>query len=96
MRLRRPLFGLALGLLAVSVSGCGRKGPLELPADLQAERQAQAAQAEADAAAQARASGRRPKLSEEGASPPPPTRPPLGDPGNRPPPVYPFPFDFLL
>ncbi|MFY9655565.1 MAG: lipoprotein [Methylocystis sp.] len=96
MRLRRTLFGLALGLLAVFVAGCGRKGPLELPADVQAERQAQAAQAEADAAATARASGRRPKLSEEGAPPPPPTRPPLGDPGNRPAPVYPFPLDFLL
>jgi predicted small lipoprotein YifL len=94
MRLRRPLFGIALGLLALCVVGCGRKGPLELPADLQAERQAQAAQA--DAAAQAQASGRRPKLSEEGAPPPAPARPPLGDPGNRPPAVYPFPLDFLL
>jgi predicted small lipoprotein YifL len=94
MRLRRPLFGIALGLLALCVGGCGRKGPLELPADVQAERQAQAAQA--DAAAQAQASGRRPKLSEEGAPPPAPARPPLGDPGNRPPAVYPFPFDFLL
>ena len=96
MRLRRPLFGFALGLLALCVAGCGRKGPLELPADVQAERQAQAAQAEAAAAAQAQASGRRPKLSEEGPPPPAPARPPLGDPGNRPPPVYPFPLDFLL
>ena len=95
MRLRRPHYGIALGLLALCVAGCGRKGPLELPADVQAERQAQAAQAEAAAAAQAQASGRRPKLSEEGATPPPP-RPALGDPGNRPPAVYSFPLDFLL
>ena len=94
MRLRRPLFGIALGLLALCVAGCGRKGPLELPADVQAERQAQAAQEEA--AVQAQASGRRPKLSEEGALPPTPAQPPLGDPGNRPPAVYPFPLDFLL
>ena len=96
MRLSPPFFGLALALLATCVSGCGRKGPLELPADVQAERQAQAAQAEASAAAQAQASGRRPKMSEEGALPPAPAQPPLGDPGNRPPAVYPFPLDFLL
>ncbi|ARN80527.1 LPS translocon maturation chaperone LptM [Methylocystis bryophila] len=94
MRLRRPHYGIVLGLLALCLAGCGRKGPLELPADLQAERQAQAAQAEEAAAAQARAKGRRPKLSEEGVKPPP--GPALGDPGNRPPAVYPFPLDFLL
>ena len=93
MRPRRPHYGIALGLLALCVASCGRKGPLELPADVQAERQAQAAQAAA--AVEGHPSGRRPKLSEEGAPPPPPG-PALGDPSNRPPAVYPFPLDFLL
>ncbi len=93
MRPRRSIYGIALGLLALCVAGCGRKGPLELPADVQAERQAQGAQAAA--AAEAHPRGRPPKLSEEGM-PPPSRGPALGDPGNRPPAVYPFPFDFLL
>jgi predicted small lipoprotein YifL len=95
MRPRRSYLPIALALVALCVAGCGRKGPLELPADVQAERQAQAAQQEAEAEAQARASGRRPKMSEEGAKKA-PTPPPLGEVGNRPPAVYPFPLDFLL
>ncbi|HXY57969.1 MAG TPA: lipoprotein [Methylocystis sp.] len=84
----RRAFVLA-AFAALGLAGCGRKGPLELPADVQAERNAR------QAAEQANAPKNGQKLSEEGgpAKPPPPQ---LGDPGRRPPALYPFPLDPLL
>jgi predicted small lipoprotein YifL len=74
---------------ALVLAGCGRKGPLELPADVQAERAARkAAQDEAAANADRR-------LSQEGA-PPSARQPQPGDIGRRPPPDYPFILDPLL
>lgn len=84
---RRALFVVALAALVLA--GCGRKGPLELPSDVQAERNARLA-AQEDAAA-----GTRRKLSDEGAAPAKPAPQP-GDIGHRPPPVYPFILDPLL
>jgi len=73
---------------ALALAGCGRKGPLELPVDVQAERAArQAAQEEAAAK-----TGR--KLSDEGAPPKPQPQP--GDIGHRPPADYPFVLDPVL
>ena len=92
---RRLAFTLVvLPPLLATLAGCGRKGPLELPPDVQAARDARAQQLEADAAAKARAGGRRPKLSEEGATPK--TEPVEGERGHRPPSDYPFLLDPLL
>jgi predicted small lipoprotein YifL len=74
---------------ALALAGCGRKGPLELPADVQAERAAR------QAAEQANAPQNGQKPSGE-AGPPQPPPPQLGDPGRRPPALYPFPLDPLL
>jgi len=84
---RRAFFLAALA--ALGLAGCGRKGPLELPADVQAERAAR------QAAEQANAPRNGQKIAEEGGPPKPP-QPQLGDPGRRPPALYPFPLDPLL
>ncbi|QGM47605.1 LPS translocon maturation chaperone LptM [Methylocystis heyeri] len=82
----------AATLLAVALGGCGRKGPLELPPDVQAAREA--SRAEQEAAAPKAPAGQKPKLSEEGAKP---TAGPMeGDVGHRPPEAYPFFLDPLL
>lgn len=96
-RARRFLLAFAIApLLLGALGGCGRKGPLELPADVQAAREAQAAQQQAEAAAKAKAQGgeQKPKLSEQEAKPE--LKPVPGEKGNRPPQDYPFPLDFLL
>jgi len=84
---RRALFLAAFASLALS--GCGRKGPLELPPDVQAQRNAQRAAEEA--AAPKTGAG---KLADDGAPPKP--QPQQGDIGRRPPPLYPFFLDPLL
>lgn len=84
---------LAAALLAASLSGCGRRGPLELPPDVQARGAAIKAQQEA---AQARSGAQSPKAAPGEAEPETaPTRIP-GTQGNRPPEQYPFPLDPLL
>jgi predicted small lipoprotein YifL len=97
-RARRLIFALAIApLLAGALAGCGRKGPLELPPDVQAVHDARAAQQEAADAAKAKAQhgDQKPKLSEEGASKPKP-KAVEGDVGRRPPADYPFFLDPLL
>jgi predicted small lipoprotein YifL len=88
--LRTAPRGLAIAsllLLAASLAGCGRRGPLELPPDVQARGQ----QAQAEAASRTpRATG---PLGEP-VAPPPPAIP--GTVGNRPPAAYPFFLDPLL
>ncbi|HMK88374.1 MAG TPA: lipoprotein [Methylocystis sp.] len=83
---RRALF--ALSFAAFALSGCGRKGPLELPADVQAERNARRAEEQAAAARAGR------KLPEDEPSGKPKPQP--GDIGRRPPADYPFFLDPLL
>ncbi len=95
MSLRRTqclIFALAIAPLLLA--GCGRKGPNELPPDVQAAREAQAAQQQADAAAKAKAGGKPPKLSEQDQKTE--LKPVPGEKGFRPPKDYPFPLDFLL
>lgn len=86
----------AATLFATALGGCGRKGPLELPPDVQAVRDARRAEQEAAAARSAKnARGdQKPKLSEEGAKPQ--AAPVEGDIGHRPPQSYPFFLDPLL
>jgi predicted small lipoprotein YifL len=92
---RRLAFALVvLPPLFTALAGCGRKGPLELPSDVQTAREARAQQLEAETAAKARAGGRRPKLSEEGSKPK--IEPVEGERGHRPPGDYPFLLDPLL
>lgn len=98
MRQTRTAFALAAAtLLALALSGCGRKGPLELPPDVQARGDFVKAQQEADA-------------KKRGVKPAPPPTSALapgvlgpkepqnipGTIGNRPPSQYPFPLDPLL
>lgn len=81
---------LAAALLAAPLAGCGRRGPLELPPDVQARGAAIKAQQEAQArAAKPRAA---PGAAEPEAAP---VRIP-GTLGNRPPEQYPFVLDPLL
>ena len=89
----RALFILAAVLLAAMLSGCGRRGPLELPPDVQARGQMLKAQ---DEAARPRAAqGAKPAApGEDDPRRPPPPIP--GTIGNRPPEQYPFPLDPLL
>jgi predicted small lipoprotein YifL len=96
-RARRLILALAIApLLAGALAGCGRKGPLELPPDVQAARQEKIAQQQAEDAANARAAsgGQWPKLSEQGVKPKPKWV--EGDPGHRPPADYPFFLDPIL
>ena len=88
-RARRLILAIAIAsLLAGALAGCGRKGPLELPPDVEAAREAKRAKAKA-------ASGdHKQKLSEEGAKPK--AKPVEGDIGQRPPADYPFFLDPIL
>jgi len=86
-RARRLIFILAIA--PTLLVGCGRKGPNELPPDVQAAREAQAAQQQAEAA-----KGGAAKLSEQGEKAE--LKPVPGEKGHRPPKDYPFPLDFLL
>lgn len=83
-----------LALAAASLSACGRRGPLELPPEVQARGDALKAE---QTAAQAKAARIGPKLPAGQAAPPPPPEPPIpGTIGNRPPAQYPFPLDPIL
>jgi predicted small lipoprotein YifL len=96
-RARRLILALAIApLLAGALAGCGRKGPLELPPDVQAARQEKLAQQQADEAARTKAAsgGQGPKLSEQGVKPK--AMPVEGDVGHRPPADYPFFLDPIL
>ncbi len=95
-RAKRLILALAIApLLAGALAGCGRKGPLELPPDVQAARQEKIAQQQADEAAKATAaSGGKQKLSDQGAKPK--AMPVEGDVGHRPPADYPFFLDPIL
>lgn len=78
-------------LLAAGLSGCGRRGPLELPPDVQARGQ----YLESVEAAKPKT----PVKGKTGAEAPPARPPPPAIPGtigNRPPENYPFPLDPLL
>jgi len=92
LRRFRPLILLALA--AASLSACGRRGPLELPPDVQARGAALKAQ---QAAAQAKTGPNAPKPAPGQAQPEEPPEPPIpGTIGNRPPAQYPFLLDPLL
>ena len=96
-RAKRLILALAIApLLTGALAGCGRKGPLELPPDVQAARQEKIAQQQADEAAKATAAsgGQAPKLSQQGIKPK--ARPVEGDVGHRPPADYPFFLDPIL
>ncbi|MGA8169404.1 MAG: lipoprotein [Methylocystis sp.] len=94
-RARRLILAFAIApLLTGALAGCGRKGPLELPPDVQAVRDARRAQQEAADAAKARTDGQKQKLSDEGAKPK--AKPVEGDIGHRPPADYPFFLDPIL
>ena len=95
-RAKRLILALAIApLLAGALAGCGRKGPLELPPDVQAARKEKIAEQQAADAAEAKAaSGGKQKLSEQGVKPK--TRPVEGDVGYRPPADYPFFLDPIL
>lgn len=90
-RNRARLFLLA-ALLAAALSGCGRRGPLELPPETQARGQMLKAQEEA-AQAKAARGAKPPAGAAEERRPPPPIP---GTVGNRPPEQYPFLLDPLL
>jgi len=76
---------------AASLSACGRRGPLELPPEVQARGAAlKAAQAQSQPVRGA------PKPAPGQAAPEPPPPPIPGTMGNRPPAQYPFPLDPLL
>ncbi|MCC3245628.1 lipoprotein [Methylocystis sp. WRRC1] len=87
--LRYTLFAAAI--CALGLSGCGRRGPLELPPETQARGAALKAEEEARAA---RAPKARPA---PGAAEAPKQDPAIpGTIGHRPPDQYPFPLDPLL
>ena len=91
-RAKRLILALAIApLLAGALAGCGRKGPLELPPDVQAARQEKIAEQQADQAAKNPDKG---KLSQQGVKPK--ARPVEGDVGHRPPADYPFFLDPIL
>ena len=92
-RSNRLIFLLAAALIAAGLSGCGRRGPLELPPETQAR--GEALKAEQDAA-RAKAARTSPKAAPGEAEPrSAPVRIP-GTIGNRPPEQYPFLLDPLL
>jgi predicted small lipoprotein YifL len=91
---RRSSLPILLALaVAASLSACGRRGPLELPPEVQARGEALKAE---QAAAQAKAGRNAPAPAPGGARPEPPAPPIPGTIGNRPPEQYPFPLDPLL
>jgi predicted small lipoprotein YifL len=87
----RALAAVSLLLAAMALAGCGRRGPLELPPEYQAQGAALKAQQDAELARTA-------KKLPPGAAPVPAPPPPIpsGVTGNRPPAQYPFPLDPLL
>jgi predicted small lipoprotein YifL len=96
-RARRLILALAIApLLAGALAGCGRKGPLELPPDVEAARKEKIAQQQADDDAKAKAASgdQKQKLSEQGVKPK--AQPVEGDVGHRPPADYPFFLDPIL
>ena len=96
-RARRLILALAIApLLVGALAGCGRKGPLELPPDVEAARKEKLAQQQADEAAKAKAlnGDQKQKLSEQAAKPK--AMPVEGDAGHRPPADYPFILDPIL
>ncbi len=95
-RVRRLIFAFAIApMLAAALASCGRKGPLELPPDVQAAREANRAQQETSAPNPKSVAGSpKQKLSEEGAKPK--AQPVEGEISHRPPQAYPFFLDPLL
>ncbi len=92
-RAKRLILALAIApLLAGALAGCGRKGPLELPPDVQAARQEKIA--EQQAAEAAKNPEEKQKLSQQGVKPK--AQPVEGDVGHRPPVDYPFFLDPIL
>lgn len=91
LRRSRLFLIIAAALAASALAGCGRRGPLELPPEAQAQGAALKAQQDAELAKTAK------KLPPGAPVPPPPPPPiPSGVTGNRPPAEYPFPLDPLL
>ncbi len=91
MTLRRTRLLVLLAVAAAtSLSACGRRGPLELPPEVQARGEALKAEQAAAPAKNA------PKPAPGQAAPTPPAPPIPGTIGNRPPEQYPFPLDPLL
>ena len=90
MTLRSPrLFAvLAAALIAAGLSGCGRRGPLELPPETQAR-----GALRAEARRESGPHGAQAAAGDASRVPPPPIP---GTIGNRPPAQYPFPLDPLL
>jgi predicted small lipoprotein YifL len=87
---RRPVFTvLAVALALGALSGCGRRGPLELPPEVQARGRLLQAEADAERAK----SGKTSVLGESERALP---QPIPGTIGNRPPAAYPFFLDPLL
>lgn len=94
MTIRRPCLLLLLAAFAATgLSACGRRGPLELPPEIQAQGEALKAQ---QAAALAKSAKNAPRPAPGQAVPEPPPPPIPGTIGNRPPEQYPFPLDPLL
>lgn len=93
LRRSRLILLIAAALAAAGLSACGRRGPLELPPEVQARGAALKAEQDAARAAAAR-NAPRPAPGEAVPEPPPPPIP--GTMGNRPPSQYPFPLDPLL
>ena len=92
-RAKRLIIALAIApLLAGALAGCGRKGPLELPPDVQAARQEKIA--EQQAAEAAKNPEEKQKLSQQGVKPK--TEWVEGDIKHRPPEKYPFSLDPIL
>lgn len=87
----RLLLLLAAALAAASLSACGRRGPLELPPEVQAQGEALKAAQAAEASKTGRA-----KPAPGAAQPESPEPRIPGTIGNRPPEQYPFPLDPLL
>lgn len=92
---QKILLALLAGALASALSACGRKGPLELPA----EYQVQQSDAKERRAAQQRdqsAKGLQPAFDPNSPGEPPKSVNIPGTSGNRPPAQYPFPLDPIL
>jgi predicted small lipoprotein YifL len=88
---------LLLAAAALAHASCGRRGPLELPPDVQARGDALKAEQEAARAKTARNAPKSAQKPIPGQAQPEPPAPPIpGTIGNRPPDQYPFPLDPLL
>jgi predicted small lipoprotein YifL len=84
----------SLSLLAAGLSSCGRRGPVELPPDVQARGQALKAAEEARAKDLPNSTRAKPAPGADESRQPEPAIP--GTIGHRPPEQYPFPLDPLL